>query len=86
MVHLDVGVLGEIKRRQVIEENDKENEKQAKKTKGTGSESTVNSIKVAKNRVKNGSIFSYNNWGEINFRSTSALSLSYFLTTTKLML
>lgn len=49
MVHLDVGVLGEIKRRQVIEENDKENEKQAKKTKGTGSESTVNSTKVAKN-------------------------------------
>ena len=34
MVHLDVGVLGEIKRRQVIEENDKEKEKQAKKTRG----------------------------------------------------
>lgn len=45
MVHLDVGVLGEIKRRQVIEENDKEKEKQAKKTRGTGSESTVNSTK-----------------------------------------
>ena len=86
MVHLDVGVLGEIKRRQVIEENDKENEKQAKKTKGTGSESTVNSTKVAKNRVKNGTIFSYNNWGQFNFRSTSALSLSYFLTATKLQL
>ena len=48
MVHLDVGVLGEIKRRQVIEENDKEKEKQAKKTRGAGSESSVNSTKVAK--------------------------------------
>ena len=57
MVHLDVGVLGEIKRRQVIEENDKENEKQAKKTTRTGSESTVNSTKVAKNGVKNGNDF-----------------------------
>lgn len=47
MVHLDVGVLGEIKRRQVIEENDKEKEKQAKKTRGPGSESTANSTKVA---------------------------------------
>lgn len=46
MVHLDVGVLGEIKRRQVIEENDKEKEKQAKKTRGAGSECTANSTKV----------------------------------------
>ncbi|KAJ7379614.1 meiotic chromosome condensation [Desmophyllum pertusum] len=45
MVHLDVGVLGEIKRRQVIEENDKEKEKQAKKTRGAGSESSINSSK-----------------------------------------
>ncbi|XP_066028149.1 condensin complex subunit 1 [Pocillopora verrucosa] len=45
MVHLDVGVLGEIKRRQVIEENDKEKEKQAKKTRGAGSECTANSTK-----------------------------------------
>ena len=52
MVHLDVGVLGEIKRRQVIEENDKEKEKQAKKTRGTGSESTVSSTKVVKTLQK----------------------------------
>lgn len=45
MVHLDVGVLGEIKRRQVIEENDKEKEKQAKKTRGAGTECTANSTK-----------------------------------------
>ncbi|KAJ7379625.1 meiotic chromosome condensation [Desmophyllum pertusum] len=45
MVHLDVGVLGEIKRRQVIEENDKGKEKQAKKTRGAGSESSINSSK-----------------------------------------
>ena len=50
MVHLDVGVLGEIKRRQVIEENDKEKEKQAKKTRGAGSESTANSTKVAESQ------------------------------------
>ena len=46
MVHLDVSVLGEIKRRQIIEENDKEKEKQANKSKGTGSESCANSTKV----------------------------------------
>ena len=46
MVHLDVGVLGEIKRRQAIEENDKEKEKHANKRKGTGSESAANATKV----------------------------------------
>jgi len=48
MIHLEVAVLGEIKRRQVIVENDNEKEKQAKKTSRAGSESTVNSTKVAK--------------------------------------
>lgn len=46
MVHLDVNVLGEIKRRQGIEENDKEKEKQANKTKGVGNESSTNTFKV----------------------------------------
>ena len=46
MVHLDVGVLGEIKRRQAIEENDKEKEKHANRRKGTGSESAANATKV----------------------------------------
>ena len=44
MVHLDVAVLGEIKRRQVIEENDKE--KNANKGKGPGSVPSTNSLKV----------------------------------------
>ena len=48
MVHLDVGVLGEIKRRQVIEENDKEKEKQANKTRGAASEPCANSTKVGR--------------------------------------
>ena len=46
MVHLDVGVLGEIKRRQVIEENEKEKEKQANKRKGPHNESNTNTTKV----------------------------------------
>ena len=46
MVHLDVGVLGEIKRRQVIEENEKEKEKQANKRKGPHHESNTNTTKV----------------------------------------
>lgn len=78
MVHLDVGVLGEIKRRQVIEENDKEKEKQAKKTRGTGSESTVNSTKVVKTLDRNDCL------REVNFRSTCALFPSYLLTATML--
>ena len=44
MVHLDVGILGEIKRRQVIEENEKE--KQANKRKGPQNESNTNATKV----------------------------------------
>lgn len=44
MVHLDVAVLGEIKRRQVIEEDDKE--KNANKRKGTGSVPSTNTSKV----------------------------------------
>jgi len=43
MVHLDVAVLGEIKRRQVIEEDDKE--KNANKRKGTGSVPSTNTSK-----------------------------------------
>ena len=46
MVHLDVGILGEIKRRQVIEENEKEKEKQANKRKGPHNESNTNATKV----------------------------------------
>ena len=46
MVHLDVGVLGEIKRRQVIEENEKEKEKHTNKKRGPGSESSANTTKV----------------------------------------
>ena len=84
MVHLDVGVLGEIKRRQVIEENDKEKEKQAKKTRGAGSESTVNSTKVVKTLDKNDCCQQL--WTEINFKSTSALFQSYLLTATMLKL
>lgn len=74
MVHLDVGVLGEIKRRQVIEENDKEKEKQAKKTRGAGSESTVNSAKVAKTHwIENRNDCCQQLWRDINLRWTSAL-------------
>lgn len=43
MVHLDVSVLGEIKRRQAIEENDKE--KKATKTKGAVDSSSTNTSK-----------------------------------------
>ena len=82
MVHLDVGVLGEIKRRQVIEENDKEKEKQAKKTRGPGSESSVNSTKVVKTLNRNDCCQQL--WREINLRSTCALFPSHLLTATML--
>ena len=77
MVHLDVGVLGEIKRRQVIEENDKEKEKQAKKTRGPGSESSVNSTKVVKTLVRNDCCQQL--WREINLRWLKTVSSTKIL-------
>ena len=46
LVHLDVGVQGEIKRRQAIEESEKENAKQAQKTRKNGDQSSASCTKV----------------------------------------